>query len=90
MLVGRLVLIWARHFQIFGLTCGSGRVVCGGKVPQAEPAFNFAYKVSYLLLHLELRKTDIFQHFFRNALKSYYRISVQCNSVSKFRLVLRK
>ena len=34
-LMARLVLFC--HFQIFDVACGSARVVCGGKIPQAEP-----------------------------------------------------
>ena len=31
------------HFQIFWLACGSGRVVCGGKIAHAKPAVSFVY-----------------------------------------------
>ena len=60
-LVARLVLI--RHFQIFGVACGSARVVCGGEIARAEPAVTLVYRVNCLSWHEELRKTSYFNTF---------------------------
>ena len=76
-LVVRLVLIC--HFQIFGLACGSARVVCGGKINSTSRACGQFCIHSYY--GSENYVKQVISTIFQECIKSFYRLFVQCNSV---------